>query len=163
MYSRTADILLLRSTLSYFLPVSECLYEVTCFLAYPHRFSKREHWLLLWTNICRVQNSPKHPLIAVKHPQWQYSSLVYQLFSNLSSSTFGSEALFNLDLLAGQPLCEAWHRHSVCTAQLSTVQVFDAAWASVEEVMPYQSSATENEVFFLEDSILFWYLIFTGQ
>lgn len=36
----------------------------------------------------------------------------------------------------------------MCTAQLSTVKVFDAAWASVEEVMPYQRSATENEVFF---------------
>lgn len=43
------------------------------------------------------------------------------------------------------------------------MKVFDAAWASVEEVMPYQRSARENEVFFLEDSTLFWYLILTGQ
>lgn len=65
----------------------------------------------------------------------------------LCSSSVGSEEQLNPDLLAGQfPSAKHGRGPPVFgSAQRSTVEVFDSSGASVEEVMPQQSSAVNRK------------------
>lgn len=103
---------------------------------------------------------------SVKQPLWgwKHSSLVPRKPQQQQRS-LAQMSYFIWICWPVSPLCEAWHRRSVSALPSG------AQWkalmhrgASVEEVMPYQSSALNRKCsLFVEDSTLFRYFVFTGQ
>lgn len=91
--------------------------------------------------------------------QWKHSPRAVSFprqAAAAAAALFGSEELFYLDLLAGQSsLWSMAQALSVCTAQWSTVKVFDSSGASVEEVMLNQRSALTRKKFFYFFKICF--------
>lgn len=113
------------------------------------------------------RNTFNHPPNSLPPSLTLFLSSVRFLSNISSSTTFGSEELFNLDLFAGQPPpCAAWHRRSVsvlpCGAQWKSLTHLEGGPQWKKWCLTRGLRWTANVVF-LEGSTLFRYFVFAGQ